>query len=244
MTEQLSPGRVLAVLRRQWWLIAAVVIVAAITGYVASLKTADVYMGVATIVIDTAPSARYRRMPLADDLVKEISGARIRSAVAGSLAVDEATVAESLRAAASGNPLTRIRVTYSAGTKDVADTGARTAALEAIAYVRETTSKEVAFREAQIAASEQALVAFDAVAKSQELGPDATYQRWGIETQLLDYQNALDGITGVYTYDGSVASSLSRARGVRNRNALGGAMIGLALGILLAGAREATRKRA
>lgn len=244
MTEQLSPGRVLAVLRRQWWLIAAVVIVAAITGYVASLKTADVYMGVATIVIDTAPSARYRRMPLADDLVKEISGARIRSAVAGSLAVDEATVAESLRAAASGNPLTRIRVTYSAGTKDVADTGARTAALEAIAYVRETTSKEVAFREAQIAASEEALVAFDAVAKSQELGPDATYQRWAIETQLLDYQNALDGITGVYTYDGSVASSLSRARGVRNRNALGGAMIGLALGILLAGAREATRKRA
>lgn len=244
MTEQLSPGRVLAVLRRQWWLIAAVVIVAAITGYVASLKTADVYMGVATIVIDTAPSARYRRMPLADDLVKEISGARIRSAVAGSLVVDEATVAESLRAAASGNPLTRIRVTYSAGTKDVADTGARTAALEAIAYVRETTSKEVAFREAQIAASEEALVAFDAVAKSQELGPDATYQRWAIETQLLDYQNALDGITGVYTYDGSVASSLSRARGVRNRNALGGAMIGLALGILLAGAREVTRKRA
>jgi hypothetical protein len=158
-------GRVLAVLRRQWWLVVAVVLAAAITGYVASLKTADVYTSVATIMMDTAPSARYRGMPVADDLVKEITGSKVRSMV---------EVAGNLRAAAAGNPLTTIRVTYAAGTKDRADAGARAAALEAIAYVRTTMSKEVAFREQQIAASEQALSAFDAASRQTPLALNAT----------------------------------------------------------------------
>jgi hypothetical protein len=237
-------GRVLAVLRRQWWLVVAVVLAAAITGYVASLKTADVYTSVATIMMDTAPSARYRGMPVADDLVKEITGSKVRSMVASSLSVDEAEVAGNLRAAAAGNPLTTIRVTYAAGTKDRADAGARAAALEAIAYVRTTMSKEVAFREQQIAASEQALSAFDAASRQTPLALNATYERWTIQTQLIDYKVALEGILGVYTYDGSVTSSLSSASDVRLKNALAGAVVGLAFGILLAGAREALRVRA
>jgi len=241
--ELLTLGRVRAVLRRQWWLIVAVVVVAAITGYVASLRTVDVYTGVATIMIDTAPSSRYRGMPVADDLVKEVSGSKIRATVAEEVALDEATVASNLRAAASGNPLTRINVSFSANTKDASDAGAQTAALEAIAFVRDTTRNEVAYREEQIAASTRALEAFDKAATQQELGPDATYQRWAIETQLLDYKNALEGVNGVYTYDGAVATSVRRASDVRNRNALGGAVVGLALGILLAGAREVLRDR-
>jgi len=241
--EHFSLGRVRAVLRRQWWLIVVVVVVAAITGYVASLGTVDVYTGVATIVIDTAPSSRYRGMPVADDLVKEVSGSGIRSTVATLLGVDETTVAQNLRAAASGNPLTRIKVSYSAATEDASAAGARAAALEAIAFVRDTTSKEVAYREAQIAASEDALAVFDKASKVQELGTNDTYQRWTIETQLLDYNNALEGVNGVYTYDGTVASSVSRASDTRNRNALGGAVLGFVLGILLAGVREALRPR-
>lgn len=241
--EQLSLGRVRAVLRRQWWLIVAVVVVAAITGYVASLNAVDVHTGVATIAIDTAPSSRYRGMPVADDVVKELSGTTIRSAVAETLSVDVATVTETLRAAAAGNPLTRINVAYSSDTKDTAEAGARAAALEAIGFVRRTTKNEVEYREAQIAASKRALLAFEKAAKVQELGPDATYQRWAIETQILDYENALEGVNGVYTYDGTVASSVRLATDVRSRNALGGAVLGLVLGILLAGIREVVRGR-
>ncbi|MCE5191173.1 MAG: hypothetical protein LLG08_05370 [Actinomycetia bacterium] len=244
MTEQLSFGRVLAVLRQQWWLIVTVVAVAAGTGYLASLKTTDVYTGVANIKIDTAPSARYRGMPLADDLVKAISDAEIRAAVAKSLGVDEATVAATLGAAASGNPLTRIRVTYAAGTKDAAEAGARAGAEQLIAVVETSMAKEVAIREAQIAASEKAVAAIDAVSKSQPLTSEAAFERWSIEMQLLDYKNTLEGVRGVYTYDGSASSSVSLASSARKKNALGGAVVGLALGILLAGAREAVRPRA
>ncbi len=236
-------GRLQAVLRRQWWLIVAVVVVAATTGYVASLKTVDTYTGVAAIMIDTAPSSRYRGMPVADDVVKEVSGSKIRAAVADELAVDATTVADDLRATASGNPLTRIDITFFADSKDASEVGARTAATQAIAFVRDTLRKEVEYREAQIAASKRALEAFDKAATKQELGPDATYQRWAIETQLLDYKNALEGVNGVYTYDDTVAVSVRRASDVRNRNALGGAVVGLALGILLAGAREVLRGR-
>lgn len=243
MKEQLSLGRVSAVLRRQWWLIVAVVVVAAITGYVASSKTTDVYTGVATIIIDTAPSSRYRGMPVADDLVKEVSGTKIRTAVADELDVDVATVSANLRAAASGNPLTRINITYTANTEEAALAGASAAALGAIDYVEFTTRLEVEYREAQIAASELALAEIDTAAKTQELSPEAVYERWSIETQALDYQNALDGVKGVYTYDGAAAASVRRGGDLRNRNALGGAVLGLALGILLAGVREVLYRR-
>ena len=170
--------------------------------------------------------------------MREVSGSKIRAAVVEELALDEATVADNLRAAASGNPLTRINVTFSANAKEVSDVGARTAALEVIAFVRDTTRTEVAYREDQIAASMRALEAFDKAAAAKENSPDATYQRWAIETQVLDYKNALEGVNDVYTYDGAVATSVRRASDVRNRNALGGAVVGCALGILLAGIRE------
>ncbi len=244
VTEPLSLARVLAVVRRQWWVILAVVAVAAGVGFAASLKAADVHTGVATINIDTAPSSRYRGMPVADDLVKAISGTDIHAAVAAVLGVDESTVAANLRAAASGNPLTRIRVTYSAGTKQAAEDGARAGAEQLIGVVEKSMEKEVAIRDAQIAASEKALVAIDASAKGGTLSAQDAYDRWGIETQLLDYRSALEGVLGVYTYDGTTSSSVATASSARKKNAIGGAVLGLAFGILLAGAREMLRPKA
>lgn len=244
VTEPLSLARVLAVIRRQWWVIAAVIAVAAGVGFAASLGVADVHTGVATIAIDTAPSARYRGMPVADDLVKAISGADVRAAVATELGVDQATVASNLRAAASGNPLTRIRVTYSASSKQAAEAGAKAGAEQLIGIVAKSMEKEVAIRNAQIAASEKALAAIDANAKDGALSAQDAYDRWGVETQLLDYKSALEGVLGVYTYDGATTSTVATASSARKKNALGGAVLGLALGILLAGAREVLRSRA
>lgn len=243
MTEQLSFGRVLAVLKRQWWIVVAVVAVAGVVGFVASSGVADVYTGVAKIAIDTAPSSRYRGMPVADDLVKATSGTEMRAAVAKVLGASEADVAANLRAAASGNPLTTIRVTYTAATKDAAEAGARAGAKAIIDVVDVSMAKEIAIREGQITASKEALAAFDEVAKSEPLSSQTAYQRWAVETQLLDYESALEGIIGVYTYDGTTTSSVSLGSDARNKNVLGALVVGLALGILLAGAREALRVR-
>ena len=243
VTEQLSFGRVLAVVKRQWWLVVAVMLVAAGIGFAVSLDTADVYTGVATISIDTAPSSRYRGMPVADDLVKALSGTEARSAIGTTLGVDAATVAANLHAAAAGNPLTSIRVTYSAGTKDAAEAGAKAGADYLIGVVAKSMEKEVAIRQGQITASENALAAIDAATKVSPLTPQDAYERWGIETQLLDFKNALEGVLGVYTYDGTTTSTVALASSAQKKTALGGAVLGLALGILLAGAREVLRPR-
>ncbi|TDB38789.1 MAG: hypothetical protein D9V44_03630 [Actinobacteria bacterium] len=243
MTEPLSFNRILAVLKRQWWIVVAVVAVAGVAGFVASSGVADVYTGVAKIAIDTAPSSRYRGMPVADDLVKATSGSEMRAAVAQALGTSEADVAANLRATAAGNPLTTIRVTYTAATKDAAQAGARAGANAIIDVVDASMAKEIAIREAQIEASKKALAAIDAAARSEAPSAQTAYQRWAIETQLLDYTSALEGIVGVYTYDGTSSSSVSLGSDARNRNVLGAAVVGVALGILLAGVREALRKR-
>lgn len=243
VTEQLSFDRVLAVLKRQWWIVVAVVAVAGVVGFVASSGVADVYTGVAKIAIDTAPSSRYRGMPVADDLVKATSGTEMRAAVAKALGTSENDVAANLRAAASGNPLTTIRVTYTAATKDAAEAGARAGAKAIIDVVDVSMAKEIAIREGQIAASKKALATFDEVVKSEPPSSQTAYQRWAVETQLLDYESALEGIIGVYTYDGTTTSSVSLGSEARNKNVLGALVVGLALGILLAGAREAMRAR-
>lgn len=244
VTEPLSFDRILAVLKRQWWIVVAVAVVAVIAGFVASSSVADVYTGVAKIAIDTAPSSRYRGMPLADDLVKATSGPEIRAAVAKAIGTNEADVADNLNAAAAGNPLTTIRVTYTASTEDVAEEGARAAAKAIINVVDVSMAKEIAIREGQIEASEKALAVLEEAAKAEPLDAQTAYQRWAVETQLLDYRSALEGVVGVYTYDGTTSASVSLGSDARNKNVLGALVIGLALGILLAGAREALRVRA
>ncbi len=243
VAEQLSFGAVNAVLKRQWWLIAAVVVVAAVVGYAASLGADDVYTGVATISIDTAPSSRYRGMPLADDLVKALSDPETRSAIATKLGAEDSEVAASLRAAAAGNPLTSIRVTYTAASKDAAEAGARAGADQLVEVVARTMEKEVAIRQEQIGVSEKALAAIEDAQEAQGSSAQDAYQRWSIETQLLDYKNALEGVLGVYTYDGTTTSSVARASDARQKSALGAAVLGFALGIVLAGVREGLRTR-
>lgn len=218
-------------LRREWWVVLLVVAVGAGAGYVLA-SGEDVYTGAATIVVDTAPSSRYRGMPVVDDVVKEASSSSIREAVAGALGTDSSDVAARLRASASGNPLTRIRVTYSAPDEATAAAGAVSGADALISFVDRSVQTEIEIREQQIAASEAALAALGT-------GDVDTYERWQIETQLLDYQNALIGVKGVYTFDGNASTSVAKGSATRRNAALGGAVMGLAFGILLAGVREA-----
>jgi len=230
----------LAVVRRQWWIVAVVIIAALATGYATALRVVDTYTANAYVMHDTASSARYRGMPLMDDLVKEVSRSRVREAVASEtgLTVDE--VESNLRAAAAGNPLTHINIFFSADDEETAEIGAQTAAEEIIGLTNEAVAIEIAYRVAQIKASEQALEEMQGVVGETPIEQaDWSYRRWSVETKLIDYQRSLTAVEDVYTYDGNMSTSLLTGASVFRRDIVGAGIAGLILGLLAAAVREA-----
>ena len=239
MNEQRVLARTLAIVKRQWWIVAVVVVVALAVGWFTVAESDDIYTSSTIVSVDTAPSSRFRGMPVPDDLVRDVTG-RLREGISEASGVDASVLKSGLRATTSGDPQTRIIISLSASTKAASEAGAIAAAEAVIDVVQSAAAPEVEWRKAQITASEEALAALettDGGATPWEES-DTLFKRWTIETQLGDYRTALRSIEGVYSFDGEVSTSMVSGASVKRRNLVGVALVGLVLGLVLAAGRE------
>ena len=244
MTEDSVVSQAVDVIRRQWWIVLLVVAAALSVAAVLSSGAPDTFTATAAVVIDTTPSSRYRGMPLPDDLVRHVSDADLREAVAEAAGLSKDEVAGALRGSAAGNPLTRITITFSGDSEEVAARAAGAAAEELVAWVNESAGPETEYRESQIEATRAALESLsdDPGAAPAQI-EETAYKRWQLQTRLLDYEAALRSIEDVYSFDGDVDTSVRTGVTVLRRDLVGAGIAGLVLGLLVAAAREALSRR-
>lgn len=233
-------------LRRQWWLIALTVVAAVLVGVViAALGTATTYTGSATVAIDTATVSRVSGLPLPETLLKALTSADFRSVVANDAGVSAATVAGGLNVYTTGSPQDRLFVEFKSTDKATAQRIAGVARTSAIAYERKLAEPILGKNDLLLAANR------DALAQISVLKPvtdwersDVRYKIWSLKRQIAldDAECALE--RDVYSPLGGVSvaeDSKTRAMAV---DAVGAALIGLALGLALAWARDRAAAKA
>ncbi|MDI6843786.1 MAG: hypothetical protein QMC94_05255 [Anaerosomatales bacterium] len=229
--------RMSAFVRREWWLVAVTAVVAVIVAVAPALRSEPTSTATAKVSVDASSPGRMRGVLLPDDLVRESSTERFRAAVAQAAGVTPGEVASSLRVAASGSPITVMTVTCTMASREQAERVAQAAAREIVKAHLAAVASQIEMRERRIEIAQQALEDLKA-AETVGGTAEAVFDRWNVEMAIVDQQDALEALRNVYTYDGSVSSSTVTARFRALRSALGGLVLGLVAGAVLALARE------
>lgn len=236
MTESMY-ARMTTFVKREWWLIVTVAAVALAVAVVPAMRSEPSATATAKIAVDAASPGRMRGVLLPDDLVRESSTEQFRVAVAQKAGVTADEVAGALRVAASGSPITVMTVTCTMSSQDKAERVAQAAARTLIEAHLAAVASQIDMRERRIEIAQQALKGLASEGASATTA-EAVFVRWNIETALVDQQDALVALRNVYLYDGSVTSSVTSVRSRALRSAIGGLVLGLVAGAVLAVARE------
>lgn len=236
MTEMACP-RMPAFVRREWWLVAVTAAVAVAVAVIPALRAEPTSTATATVSVEASSPGRMRGVLLPDDLVRESGSERFRAAVAQAAGVTPEEVAGSLRVAASGSPITVMTVTCTMPSAETAERVAQAAAREIVKTHLAAVASQIEMRERRITIARKALEDLRSAGKTDS-SAEAVFDRWSIETAIIDQQDALEALRDVYTYDGSVSSTTMSAPSRALRSAVGGLVLGLVAGAVLAAARE------
>lgn len=242
MTADTTFKAVLDVIRREWWIVALTAVAAAAIGFVASSGVEPQYSAKATVIVDYGTISRLRGLPYPDDVARDSATAELRERFAKAAGLTVSEIGAGIRVVTQGSPPTRMAVTFRSADKATAEKAAAAIATEISAYVKELASGEVEHQQTIIDAAERALGEMDAARKKAPndawRGAEHSFERWQVEKDLADARNALRVAEGVYSFDGDVVVSAQSVSSTRQRNALGALLVGLALGCVVAAARE------
>lgn len=236
MTESIYE-RILAFARREWWIVMTVAAVAVVAAVVPAVRSEPVATATAKILVDAASAGRVRGVLLPDDLVRASSTERFRAAVAHEAGITADEVAGALRVAASGSPITVMTVTCTMPSQDQAERVAQAAARQLIETHLAAVASQIEMRERRIEVSRYALEALG-TAEGSTTTAEAVFDRWTIEMAIVEQQDALEALRDVYLYDGSLTSSVMDVRSRVLRSAVGGLVLGVVAGAVLAVVRE------
>jgi hypothetical protein len=214
---------------------------ALVGGIVTFAKTTTTYTGSADITIDQSAIVSYPRSIKPDAVLAAKADPAVIAAVAKAAGVSEAQVPGMLKVFTVGNPQDSIKVTFVATDKSAAAAGAKAGAQAVSTYALKAVDKTLASALALIKIDETALANFDQTATGD--AANRASLRWSLERALATDKEQYAWLSGAYTYAGAVAVKQS-ARQTAMAQAVGaGALAGLFLGLVLAAAREVSRRR-
>jgi hypothetical protein len=228
-SQATQPLDLIGALKRQWWIVVLTALIAFGIAYASSTTVKPSYTASGVLHVGPAALSHALNAPTPDDMVRA-SSAEIRAA----MVADGFTAAEvaRVRFAAAGAPQTRISMTAEADDAATAEKLVNAAAKAALGYTAEATKVELARQADQIKAIESVLSAGKAQPQM------SAFERWQMESALIDAKSGLETVQNVYTFDGKVnVATTSRLEGIRTTMAVA-LLFGGFVGLLLAGVRE------
>ena len=226
MTSQQNPPLDLTgALKRQWWIVALAAVVAIGVVFAASSTVKPTSTATGTLRAGPAALGHGFNAPTPDDMVRS-SSAEIRTALLDAGVFSAGELAR-VRFAAVGAPQTRISITASAADPALAKKLVDAAAKQAVEYSRMSTAVEIERQKLQIEVAKAAIAA-------AEKAPSTVYERYELQSSLIDAESGLRTVESIYTWDGNVSvASVSGVAGRRTTLAMAlllGAFVGLVLG--------------
>ena len=234
MTSQAAqPLDIAGALKRQWWVVVVTALVAVGVAFATSASVKPSYTGTGVLYVGPAALSHALNAPTPDDMVRA-SSAEIRAALVADGQFSAAQLAR-VRFAALGAPQTRVTITAEADDAVIAEKLVTAAAKAALDYTAEATRVELARQTEQVKAAEAVLNLSRSGGPTSALTP---YERWSLESSLIDATSGLETVKNVYTFNGKVnVASTSRLEGIRTTLSVA-LLLGGFVGLVLAGVRE------
>lgn len=225
--------------RRQWWLIAGTAIVAALVAAALSAGASTSYEAKTLVTIDPVTLSSNGRLPRPDALIAIAESDEFRAELADATGESEDAIGSGLNVYTVGTPQTELWVAYSGSSAQVARDVSREATEMLLERQRELTEPVLELQRTYIEDAERLI---DELQGSDN--PDAPYQVWSVERNLVADRNTLEYLETVYSPPGVPVESASTQRTALLRGALGGLAVGLLVGTVLAVIREMRFRRA
>lgn len=242
MSTETTVAKWINVARRQWWVVAIVAVVAAGVAFGIGSSETISYQAKATINVDTVTIASNARIPKPDAVMSLAKGPRVAEKAAAAVGEDAATVKSGLNAFTSGNPQDKVVVTFTGPDSDAAKAIADAAAREVVVAEGELAKPEFDRLEALIVSAKRAIAALEEAERHSEPGQTSAGSMWSIDRAMQIDQSALDFMKTAYTYSGEPSVSRTAVGSSAAKNIAAGGLLGLFLGVVLAGVRERMRR--
>ncbi|MBE0476637.1 MAG: hypothetical protein IBX62_06025 [Coriobacteriia bacterium] len=245
-------GTWLAVVRRQWWVVALTIVVAVAVGYASSLVADEPepeYEGRARIVVEPKTLGKYYRLPQVDELLTDVSSEQFATRTAVETGIDERHLEAGLRVFSLKNPQTALVVAYrsseSSEALQVADEVAKRVVKRALALGQkevDQTKREIRLTEKAIRQIEAMSIVADQSLRRPERAA-AARDLWEMNLQLESLRDGLEKIMSAYSYSGGATVAQLPVIERRASGVAGAALAGLAAGMAVAAVREAYFRR-
>ena len=237
------------VLKRQWWLVAAAVVVALAVGAFSTRDARTTYTGEAVVRINPNVVAK-PGYPVGDAMLAEVrGGAEYRSLAASETGVP-AEELDGIGGYTTGAPQDRLVVTYTSAERAEAAELPAGLAKAAVARARRLSAGEVDRAQKAVQLTEDMLgktKAAPSVAGDYHNEEEAALLQeqtvYNYEMAALNLRSGLDLALSAYTYDGNSIVKVNAAEQVRRDALVGAAFAGLFLGVALAALREFLARR-
>ncbi len=240
MTDRMTRGTTMRIVRRDWLIVLACMIAAIATATLASLGAQTVYEAQARIELDTVSIGQNARFPRADQLIAYAQSATLASELADRHGLTVEEVESELNAFSVGTAQERVIVGYAAHDRDLAERIAQSAAQAVSEYGYEVVGP---FLEMQHSLIEDGFETLDVLEPLVEVNPLARFNVWTVRRSVESERFNLTQMEQAYLYDGTVSVVTRTREEALLRAAVGGAIAGLALAGLLVVIREVLARR-
>ncbi|MDZ4178475.1 MAG: hypothetical protein U1E29_04470 [Coriobacteriia bacterium] len=223
---------------RQWPIILAAALAAALVGYVAAGDISDRHVALAPIDVDTSALARFTGLVGTERLLASTLGEDFaeEAAALANVPVDE--LEAGLHLYTAGNPV-RFFVEYSHADADEAVRVADVVATFVVEWQERLSDLDLTKQRIIVDESKRTLANLEqAIMESEWERADLEYKVWTIRRELATNEAILIAMERIYVYSGDPEITLLSGATERSMTALGAALVGLFFGILIGAARH------
>ncbi|MHB9002575.1 MAG: YveK family protein [Coriobacteriia bacterium] len=222
-----------AVLKRSWYLIALAVGAGALIAAVMTTTGGIQHTGVASIAVNELSLSRAATIANTEVVLRALHKREFAERVAEEAGLEDVdAVAAALGSFTVGLPPQELRLSYTSVEREVAEEMAATAGKVALDEITRLNSVERIRHEAIIKSARETLKALDAV-PTDPLATDSARAlgKWGVGNGLVNAEYSLSLIESAYALKPGVTVQPSTPESKRMQNVVGGAVLGLVLGI-------------
>lgn len=240
MTEPKSELDVLGAFRRQWWVVIVCGLVAMAAAFAMTKATArDTIVATAVLHVDDTVIGRTPGALQPDDVLRA-SSVELKSRILDAGGFSPAQIS-GLTFQAPGKPQTRLVIVAQSSDEATAKKVAKVAAEQTVLLSRDAAKSSIDREARQLEAAKAALAAMNAQS-SDILSPAEkaalVFQTWQVRDKLIESEVGLEALNDMYRFDGEVSSAVKSATDGLRSTLAGALLLGLFVGVVLAGVRE------
>ncbi|MDI6901185.1 MAG: hypothetical protein QMC79_05780 [Anaerosomatales bacterium] len=240
-----------AVLRREWWLVLLVVAVATGGAFLITDRAQPeevVYEARAAIFVDEAALSASPALPSADRVLNTATGSQFLSQSAEEATMTVEALESGLDVYSTDPAQTRIIVSFRSPVQAEATSTAAVVAENLVASTEEAAKDEFTRQRRIVALTEQAVERMQSLSRDaigdEAAEVSAAHALWEMRISLERDRALLTALENAYVYDGDVTVREIRKASRLSNNVIGGFVLGIMIGVLVAGVREALLHRA